>query len=219
MATFVATTASNCPRLKNPEAAGKVLERYFWDGDLTVTCAKDEQTGHSHLNVYGYEWPGGWRIPDGVDPEEFELDYDVDSSDGFEDFLKEIAPFLAEPLTVQSVGSEKCRFPISACEWHVRPGTAKVEVNGFSYSCPEAETYSETPSTTDGKPFLLVPCSIDWSLLAGQKRWLLGHATKSEEAAGLVNLLDAIQDAAVDRAAIPEAVVFPQEEQIKPSQV
>ena len=58
-------------------------------------------------------------------------------------------------------------------------------------------------------PNLLVPGPIDWAALARQKRWLLSHAQTSEEAAGLVHLLDAIQDAAVDGAGIPEAIVFP----------
>jgi hypothetical protein len=46
-------------------------------------------------------------------------------------------------------------------------------------------------------------------LLALQKRWLLEHAGAAEEAAGLVELLDTIQDAAVDQAGVPEATVFP----------
>jgi hypothetical protein len=207
MATFVATTASNGPRVTDPEAVNKVLERYFWDGELTVTCVKEEQTGHSHLEMYGFDWPSAWHIPEGIDPEEFEPDY-ADSSDGFDDFLKEIAPLLAEPLTVHAVGSENCRYPLSACEWHVRPGDRTVRVNSFV--CPESEPQSDSPASAAGKPFLLVPCTIDWALLARQKVWLSGHATTSAEAAGLVDLLDAIQDAAVDCAAVPETVVFPE---------
>ena len=58
-------------------------------------------------------------------------------------------------------------------------------------------------------PWLLVPGPVDWAALACQKRWLLRHAETSEEAAGLVHLLDALQDAAVDRTGVPDAVVFP----------
>lgn len=58
--------------------------------------------------------------------------------------------------------------------------------------------------------FMFVPGQIDWSALARQKQWLLQHAAGSEEAAGLLHLLDAIQDAAVDRAGIPEKIVFPE---------
>jgi hypothetical protein len=49
--------------------------------------------------------------------------------------------------------------------------------------------------------------SIDWTLLARQKHWLLTQ--KADEAAGLVELIDAIQDAAVDDAGVPEENVFP----------
>jgi hypothetical protein len=55
----------------------------------------------------------------------------------------------------------------------------------------------------------LVPFAIDWTLLARQKQWLLEQASTSDEAAGLLHLLDAIQDAAVDMAGVPKAVVFP----------
>jgi hypothetical protein len=137
MPTFIAVTACNGPRLSDPEGAQKVIERYCWDGDVVPVIRKDEAGRQSHLALHGYDWPGAWRIPDGVRKAEFEPDYDLDSADGFEEFLKELAPFLAEPLTVQAVGSERCRFPISACEWHVRPRDTVVEVSGFRYSIPE----------------------------------------------------------------------------------
>jgi hypothetical protein len=47
-------------------------------------------------------------------------------------------------------------------------------------------------------------------LLARQKRWLLEHNGASEEAADLVELLDTIQDAAVDQAGVPEDTIFPE---------
>ncbi len=50
---------------------------------------------------------------------------------------------------------------------------------------------------------------IDWNLLAKQKQWLLGHAQTSPEAAGLVELLDWLQDTAVDKFGLPEGTVFP----------
>ena len=58
----------------------------------------------------------------------------------------------------------------------------------------------------------VVPGRIDWMLLARQKCWLLEHAGASEEAAGRVELLDTIQDAAVDQAGVPEVTVFPEQE-------
>jgi hypothetical protein len=45
MADFIATRASNYPRLKEPENAHKVLDGYFWDADLEAkirTCPQSE---------------------------------------------------------------------------------------------------------------------------------------------------------------------------------
>lgn len=137
MATFVATTASNGPRLKDPEAARKVLERYCWDGDVQALIETDQSDGQAYLALYGYDWPGAWKLPDGANREDFAPDYDEDPDDGFTQVLLDIAPCLAEPLTVQAVGAEKCRFPLSACEWHIRPGGTEVEVQGFHHSCGE----------------------------------------------------------------------------------
>lgn len=133
MATFIATTTSNNPRLKNPKAAQKILDRYIWDGDLQALIVKDQLDRKSRLALYGYDWPGAWRIPDDVNNEDFEPDYNIDSFDGFEHFLHEIAPFLAEPLTVQAVGFEKCRFPLAAAEWHIKPNSTKITANGFRH--------------------------------------------------------------------------------------
>lgn len=51
--------------------------------------------------------------------------------------------------------------------------------------------------------------NIDWDLLRQQKAWLLTHAIQhqSEMAAGLVNLLDELQDQAV-QSGTDELLVF-----------
>ena len=146
MATFVATTASSGARLSDAQTAQRVLDRFFWDGDVRAVIRQDEQDGLARLYVYGYDWPGVWKLPDGIRWEDFEPDYDVDTVDAFEDFLFAMAPFLAEPLTVQAVGVENCRFPISACEWHVLPGADSIDVTGFRHSHPEES--SATPSAS-----------------------------------------------------------------------
>jgi hypothetical protein len=64
----------------------------------------------------------------------------------------------------------------------------------------------------DSEETISFPGPMDWTALARQKRWLLKHALDSQEAAGLVDLLDTIQDAAVDDAGMPEAIVFPNDE-------
>lgn len=150
MATFVATTASNGPRLSDPEAVQRVLDRYCWHGDITVNIEKDGQSDQPRLALYGYDWPGAWKVPDGVPPGEFEPDYDIDSYDGFEDFLRDIAPYLAGPLTVQAVGAENCRFPLAGCEWHIKPGTRDIQVTSFLHngddSDPEPEAAADIPT-------------------------------------------------------------------------
>jgi uncharacterized protein (DUF58 family) len=50
---------------------------------------------------------------------------------------------------------------------------------------------------------------IDWGLLAKQKEWLVRQSETSEEAAGLVELLDWLQDVAVDEYGMSEETVFP----------
>jgi hypothetical protein len=134
MATFMATTASNGPRVKDAAAAQEILDRYVWEGDVIAVIRTDEQP---YLAIYGYDWPGAWRVPDGVRRQDFEPDYNIDGGEGFEEFLNAVSPFLAEPLTVQCVGTENCRFPISACEWHVKPGASEIETNGFKHSLDE----------------------------------------------------------------------------------
>lgn len=49
---------------------------------------------------------------------------------------------------------------------------------------------------------------MDWPLLRSQKRWLVEQAAYSEEAEGLLNLIDRIQDQAVDVCGVPEDEVF-----------
>ena len=134
MATFIATTSSNGPIMKDADAARKILERYFFDGDLEARIDTTQPDGQPYLSICGYEWPGAFKIPEGVNMDDFEPDYEDDPSDVFEDLLKELAPFLDEPLTIQAIGAEKARFPLSACEWHVQPGDTKIEVLGFRHS-------------------------------------------------------------------------------------
>ena len=49
--------------------------------------------------------------------------------------------------------------------------------------------------------------AMDWKLLARQKLWLLN--SKDPYADGLVSLVDAVQDYAVDELGVPEKEVFP----------
>src|SRR6266496_115224 len=58
MATFVATTASNDPALKDVDAGRKVLNRYVFDGELQAEISQEGGQGQSCLSIYGYDWPG-----------------------------------------------------------------------------------------------------------------------------------------------------------------
>lgn len=49
---------------------------------------------------------------------------------------------------------------------------------------------------------------IDWDLLRQQKAWLLQNCDTSEQADGLVQLLDCLQDAAVLDQVADELTVF-----------
>ena len=67
MATFIAVTASNGPRLKNRKVAEQILERFLWDGDVEAVIRTDPPGRKPYLAICGYDWPGAWRIPEGVD--------------------------------------------------------------------------------------------------------------------------------------------------------
>ena len=49
--------------------------------------------------------------------------------------------------------------------------------------------------------------SIDWDMLKTQKNWLIAQ-NACDESTGLINLIDAIQDIAVDRMGFDEKTVF-----------
>src|SRR5262245_34369544 len=111
-------TVHNRARLRDQGSAREILGGYLWPGEVQATILTDPATGHAYLTISGFDWPEACRIPDDVSREEFEPS---DDADDFEQFLRELAPCLAEPLTVQAVGSEKLLLPLTACEWYVRP--------------------------------------------------------------------------------------------------
>lgn len=137
MACFIAVTSSNTALVSEPDQVGDILARYYLNGDLHATLCQDDQDGRMTLVIWGYDWPSAWKVPPDTNPDSLEPDWDDDGDDGFEQLLKDIAPFLAESLIVQAIGAEACRFPLVACEWQVQPHAEQIEVNGFR--CREAE--------------------------------------------------------------------------------
>lgn len=136
MSEFLSTTACNHPRLKDHDVVNKILDSYFFDPDFNVGVGFDHDTGMPFLFCYGYVWPEAWKRAGGVKPEDFDPYVEEiyeQGADGFVQLLKEIAPYLSEPLTVHAIGAVKCRFPLSATEWHIMPGRKKVEVTEFRH--------------------------------------------------------------------------------------
>lgn len=136
MAEFIATTACNHPRLKEHDAVEKILAGYFVDPDLFLGVGFDNESGEPYLFMYGYAWPEAWKYPSDAKREDFYPyveDIYEQGAEGFVQLLKDIAPHLVEPLTVHAVGATKCRFPLSATEWHVVPGRKKIEVTEFRH--------------------------------------------------------------------------------------
>lgn len=116
MADFIGTTSSNDAKIKKGKE--KELQAYIDEneyGDATPVIE------NGTISVYGYDW---------VTP--YARGSDGSAEDAIDEvsFFKGLAPFIAEPLTVQMIGATKCRFPLSAWEIKVWP-SGKVQTNGF----------------------------------------------------------------------------------------
>lgn len=134
MATLQASTASNWPEIDPGavEAVEEIIADYAFVGnfdDLTVIAADhDDEDTKPHLEVYGY------ACFDATKPVTDEDGRVVDREYGYtEEFLERLAPHLEEHLVVETVGFEKCRFPLLAGQWVAWPdGT--VIYNSFDHS-------------------------------------------------------------------------------------
>lgn len=113
MANFEAVTASFCAEpVKSATKLQKLIDHYDF-GDLTV------KVENGWLTIFGYDW--------------FEV-YDQSEENTMEEvneqFLKEVAKHLRADLVIQSIGNEKCRFPLSAMQITVTPD-GKITYDGF----------------------------------------------------------------------------------------
>lgn len=154
MADFFATDC-NRPRLQDARAVQAIIERHYFDWELEVGIEFDPTDDQQHLTIFGFGWPGAWEMPMDPVPNNWEPDFDGDGIDGFEGFLREVAPHLAEPLTVQAVGSFQCQFPLLACEWHVTPGATEIRINGFrrcDFPHPASPKAVSVRQVLDGAP-------------------------------------------------------------------
>lgn len=122
MANYYATTVSSGGKLKdkNEEKVKEIIANYtFGDGqgDLNVEI-ETKLRGEKYIEVWGESATCAYRKED-IDQEDGEV---------FDQFLKEVAPFLAEPLVVSEVGNEKCRY-VQAYAYIAKPNGEVVSVS------------------------------------------------------------------------------------------
>ena len=140
MANYYGTTASNGGKVKEGKAEElqAYIEKWGFQGedDLFVGVQGN------FLHIYGGEDFAPCPI---ITKEEAENDKNgyLEEGEMWDDgdpeaFLEGLAPFLEVQgegkdknlIVVHTVGAEKCRFPLGACEYILRP-TGKVDYNGF----------------------------------------------------------------------------------------
>jgi hypothetical protein len=134
LADFMAVTACSNPRIKDHEAVEALIQKYYFDPDFQVGVGFDEEDGSPYLFAYGYVWPEAWPLPEYSSRPTFDPyagDTYEEGDDGFLQFMKDVARHLLEPLTLQAIGNTKCRFPLSACQWTIRPGSRRVHIIKF----------------------------------------------------------------------------------------
>jgi len=147
MATLQATTASNGPRI-NPDsidAIEAIINEYDFYGNfdsLTIEAVDpDNEDADPHLRCFGHAT---------FSPSKPVLDEDGSIADreyvSAEDVLERLAPHLEEPLVVQTVGFEKCRFPLLASQWVAWPDGTLTH-NTFD-TAPEKPVTSKSDGDT-----------------------------------------------------------------------
>lgn len=117
MADFMGITSCNGAKIPVNKRVG--LSEYirqfnFGGGDLTVGLDVGDT-----FHFYGYEWPYIRLIED--------EDNGIDSTDEFFEGLKQFVG--KQPIKIQMIGYEKCRWPLSAMEVVITK--KKVTYNGF----------------------------------------------------------------------------------------
>jgi hypothetical protein len=144
MATLYPTTASNWPHVASDavEEVEAIIADYDFTGgndSLTVSVVDptDEETT-PHLELYGHAcFDVSKPIADG---DELGIEHEYGYT---EEFLERLAPHLEEQLVVETVGFEKCRFPLLAAQWVAWPdGT--VVYNSFDHSPDKSTDGDET---------------------------------------------------------------------------
>jgi len=104
MANYYGTTVSEGGKIKDADKVREIVSKWRLANEndgMTVEVQGDQ------LHVYGYE--------------DFYI-YDHEQEDEYDDmtehYLKELCPYIVEPLIIKSVGNEKCRY-VGAGAWIV----------------------------------------------------------------------------------------------------
>lgn len=103
----------------------------------------------------------------------------------------------------QVIERSKVQWPNSEFHAFTHP------IDAFEWLAANAQDPGDRVAKKQPQPessVLQVLAKTDWALLRDQKQWLLTQPT--EEAAGLVHWIDAIQDSVVDTGLIPDDTVF-----------
>jgi hypothetical protein len=142
MADFSAVTASNGARVHDAAPARAVLRKFR----LTMEGSEFGVGADGRLVLHGYDWFEVVAVPEplpadlvaehrdlrGCEPVDWRDLWD-DASEleawqrqhglpaGIDALAASIAPHLVEPWVIQSVGAQKCRFPLSAMQWTIQP--------------------------------------------------------------------------------------------------
>lgn len=121
MANLISVTASRGARITDVKAVTAIVDKYDYPEALVINIETDDDSAVPDLpliEIYGHDCLDAYEH--GSASGESKLD----------EFLSELSEFLAEPLIIQVVGHESCRFPLIACEIVVCKGKA-VQFNGF----------------------------------------------------------------------------------------
>ena len=148
MATLQATTASNHPTVDPDvvEAIEAIIDDYDFYGSfhsLTIGVVEpDQEDADPYLELYGYV---AFEVTKPIFDEDGSV---VDRTEYCtEEFLERLAPHLEEQLVVETVGFEKCRFPLLAGQWVAWPdGT--LTYNSFDHA-PENPSEESATETSD----------------------------------------------------------------------
>lgn len=111
MANIHAVTASNGAEISDTEGAEFLLDEY----DVRPQA---EITEDGELIVWG-------RSPFQVFTDDMSMD------ECTSEFLKELTGVLDEELVIQSIGAEKCRYPVMAVQYRVSPADGSVNVRNL----------------------------------------------------------------------------------------